>query len=214
LHPKAQRDAAREHLVARNVAANAERPRQRHQPVDTSTSIRPPSTCSAAGGSDAKPSIPTSTPMTPMPMCSAGLRGHPHPQLLSDAFKKLVRRSGLPSIRYTTFATPTHASSASRRSYQSRQRTARALVAGLHHATYQDMIPGMQEHAATTFPALLDRAWRSTGFYPVETPIEGDLNSTRPPGWKGLRALVCGLSGGGGGPSRALAATVSLALAG
>jgi DNA-directed RNA polymerase specialized sigma24 family protein len=57
-----------------------------------------------------------------------------HPQLLSDAFKKLVARSGLPPIRFSRPPPhPRHPAPQGWRAGQGRLRTARALHPRVHH---------------------------------------------------------------------------------
>jgi integrase len=79
-----------------------------------------------------------------------------HPQLLSDAFKKLVRRSGLPTIRFHDLR-HTHATLLLKAGVPIKVVSERLghSTPGFTMATYQHVIPGMQEHAAQTFADLL-----------------------------------------------------------
>jgi len=80
-----------------------------------------------------------------------------HPQLLSDAFKKLVRNSGLPPIRFHDLR-HTHATLLLKAGIPIKVVSERLghSTPGFTMATYQHIIPGMQEEAAHTFAALLD----------------------------------------------------------
>jgi hypothetical protein len=46
---------------------------------------------------------------------------------------------------------------------------------GVTMATYQHVLPGMQQEAARTFAAILDPSTGSTRFHPVEHPVERNL---------------------------------------
>ena len=80
-----------------------------------------------------------------------------HPQLLSDAFKKLVRNSGLPPIRFHDLR-HTHATLLLKAGVPIKVVSERLghSTPGFTMATYRHVIPGMQEEAAHTFAALLD----------------------------------------------------------
>ena len=96
----------------------------------------------------------------------ATVGGRPiHPHLLSsDAFQKLVKRSGLPRIRLHDLRhTHTTLLLDGRRAHQGRERTARAHdTPAFTMATYQHVLPGMQAEAAETFAALLELLPTST----------------------------------------------------
>ncbi len=96
-----------------------------------------------------------------------------HPQLLSDAFKTLVERSGLPRIRFHDLR-HTHATLLLKAGVPIKVVSERLghSTPGFTMATYQHVIPGMQAEAAHTFATLLDTA-RSTEFHPVEPSVEG-----------------------------------------
>ena len=79
-----------------------------------------------------------------------------HPHLLSDAFKKLVKRSGLPRIRLHD-QRHTHATLLLKSGVPIKvvsERLGRATP-GFTMATYQHVLPGMQAEAARTFAELL-----------------------------------------------------------
>lgn len=82
-----------------------------------------------------------------------------HPQLLSDAFGKLVDRSGLPRIRFHDLR-HTHATLLLKAGVPIKVVSERLghSTPGFTMATYQHVIPGMQEEAALTFAGLLDGA--------------------------------------------------------
>lgn len=79
-----------------------------------------------------------------------------HPQLLSDAFKKLVHRSGLPRIRLHDLR-HTHATLLLKAGVPIKVVSERLghSTPGFTMATYQHVLPGMQAEAAKTFAALL-----------------------------------------------------------
>ncbi len=79
-----------------------------------------------------------------------------HPQVVSDAFKKLVARSGLPRIRFHDLC-HTHATLLLKAGVPIKvvsERLGHATPA-FTMATYQHVLPGMQAEAARTFAALL-----------------------------------------------------------
>jgi len=80
-----------------------------------------------------------------------------HPQLLSDAFKKLVLRSGLPRIRLHDLR-HTHATLLLKAGVPIKVVSERLghSTPGFTMATYQHVLPGMQAEAAKTFAELLD----------------------------------------------------------
>ncbi len=80
-----------------------------------------------------------------------------HPQLLSDAFKKLVSNSGLPRIRFHDLR-HTHATLLLKASVPIKVVSERLghSTPGFTMATYQHVIPGMQEEAAHIFASLLE----------------------------------------------------------
>lgn len=82
-----------------------------------------------------------------------------HPQLLSGAFGKLVDRSGLPRIRFHDLR-HTHATLPLKAGVPIKVVSERLghSTPGFTMATYQHVIPGMQEEAALTFAGLLDVA--------------------------------------------------------
>jgi integrase len=80
-----------------------------------------------------------------------------HPHLLSDAFKKLVKRSGLPRIRLHDLR-HTHATLLLKAGVPIKVVSERLghATPGFTMATYQHVLPGMQAEAAQTFAELLD----------------------------------------------------------
>ena len=80
-----------------------------------------------------------------------------HPHLLSDAFKKLVARSGLPTIRFHDLR-HTHATLLLKAGVPIKVVSERLghSTPGFTMATYQHIIPGMQAEAAQTFADLLE----------------------------------------------------------
>ncbi len=86
--------------------------------------------------------------------------GHPtHPQLLSDAFQKLVHKSGLPRIRFHDLR-HTHATLLLKAGVPIKVVSERLghSTPGFTMATYQHVIPGMQSQAAQTFAGILAHA--------------------------------------------------------
>ena len=81
-----------------------------------------------------------------------------HPQVLSDAFKRLVSQSGLPRIRLHDLR-HTHATLLLKAGVPIKVVSERLghSTPGFTMATYQHVLPGMQAEAARTFAALLDR---------------------------------------------------------
>ncbi len=81
-----------------------------------------------------------------------------HPHLLSDAFKKLVARSGLPPIRFHDLR-HTHATLLLKAGVPVKVVSERLghSTPGFTMATYQHVIPGMQHEAALTFAATPPR---------------------------------------------------------
>jgi integrase len=79
-----------------------------------------------------------------------------HPQLLSDGFKKLVHRSGLPRIRLHDLR-HTHATLLLKAGVPIKVVSERLghSTPGFTMATYQHVLPGMQAEAAKTFAELL-----------------------------------------------------------
>lgn len=80
-----------------------------------------------------------------------------HPHLLSDAFKKLVARSDLPTIRLHDLR-HTHATLLLKAGVPIKVVSERLghSTPGFTMATYQHIIPGMQAEAAQTFADLLE----------------------------------------------------------
>jgi integrase len=80
-----------------------------------------------------------------------------HPHLLSDAFKKIVARSGLPRIRLHDLR-HTHATLLLKAGVPIKVVSERLghSTPGFTMATYQHVLPGMQAEAARTFAALLE----------------------------------------------------------
>lgn len=80
-----------------------------------------------------------------------------HPQLLSDAFGKLVERSGLPRIRFHDLR-HTHTTLLLKTGVPIKVVSERLghSTPGFTMATYQHVIPGMQEEAARTFAGILE----------------------------------------------------------
>ncbi len=79
-----------------------------------------------------------------------------HPQLLSDAFQKLVHRSGLPRVRFHDLR-HTHATLLLKAGVPIKVVSERLghSTPGFTMATYQHIIPGMQQEAAQTFGDIL-----------------------------------------------------------
>jgi integrase len=79
-----------------------------------------------------------------------------HPQLLSDAFQKLVHRSGLPRVRFHDLR-HTHATLLLKAGVPIKVVSERLghSTPGFTMATYQHVIPGMQQQAAQTFADIL-----------------------------------------------------------
>lgn len=80
-----------------------------------------------------------------------------HPHLLSDTFKRLVARSGLPRIRFHDLR-HTHATLLLKARVPIKVVSERLghSTPGFTMATYQHVIPGMQEEAAHTFAGILE----------------------------------------------------------
>ena len=80
-----------------------------------------------------------------------------HPQLLSDAFGKLVERSGLPRIRFHDLR-HTHATLLLKAGVPIKVVSERLghSTPGFTMAAYQHVIPGMQQEAARTFAGILE----------------------------------------------------------
>jgi len=81
-----------------------------------------------------------------------------HPQVLSDAFKRLVSQSGLPRIRLHDLR-HTHATLLLKAGVPIKVVSERLghSTPGFTMATYQHVLPGMQAEAARTFAVLLNR---------------------------------------------------------
>jgi integrase len=81
-----------------------------------------------------------------------------HPQVLSDAFKRLVTQSGLPRIRLHDLR-HTHATLLLKAGVPIKVVSERLghSTPGFTMATYQHVLPGIQAEAAKTFAALLER---------------------------------------------------------
>jgi len=81
-----------------------------------------------------------------------------HPQVLSDAFKRLVTQSRLPRIRLHDLC-HTHATLLLKAGVPIKVVSERLghSTPGFTMATYQHVLPGMQAEAARTFAALLER---------------------------------------------------------
>ncbi len=79
-----------------------------------------------------------------------------HPQVLSDAFEKLVQRSGLPRIRFHDLR-HTHATLLLKARVPIKVVSERLghSTPGFTMATYQHVLPGMQADAVATFAGLL-----------------------------------------------------------
>ena len=99
-----------------------------------------------------------------------------HPQVLSDCFEKLVKRSGLPRIRLHDLR-HTHATLLLKARVPIKVVSERLghSTPGFTMATYQHVLPGMQAEAAMTFAELLAPPDSSTDFHPVEGPVEERL---------------------------------------
>lgn len=80
-----------------------------------------------------------------------------HPQLISDAFKRLVKRSGLPRIRLHDLR-HTHATLLLKAGVPIKVVSERLghSTPAFTMATYQHILPGMQREAADTFANLLE----------------------------------------------------------
>jgi integrase len=79
-----------------------------------------------------------------------------HPQLLSEAFQKRVHRSGLPRVRFQDLR-HTHATLLLKAGVPIKVVSERLghSTPGFTMATYQHVIPGMQQQAAQTFADIL-----------------------------------------------------------
>lgn len=86
-----------------------------------------------------------------------------HPHLMSDAFKKLVKRSGLPRIRLHDLR-HTHATLLLKEGVPIKVVSERLghSTPAFTMATYQHILPGMQAEAAKTFASLLEPLPAST----------------------------------------------------
>jgi integrase len=86
-----------------------------------------------------------------------------HPHVLSDAFKKLVGRSSLPRIRFHDLR-HTHATLLLKAGVPIKVVSERLghATPGFTMATYQHVLPGMQQEAARTFAAILEPSTGST----------------------------------------------------
>ena len=86
-----------------------------------------------------------------------------HPHVVSDAFKKLVARSALPRIRFHDLR-HTHATLLLKAGVPIKVVSERLghATPGFTMATYQHVLPGMQQEAARTFAAILDPSTGST----------------------------------------------------
>jgi integrase len=86
-----------------------------------------------------------------------------HPHVVSDAFKKLVARSPLPRIRFHDLR-HTHATLLFKAGVPIKVVSERLghATPGFTMATYQHVLPGMQQEAARTFAAILDPSTGST----------------------------------------------------
>ncbi len=95
-----------------------------------------------------------------------------HPQVLSDCFEKLVKRSGLPRIRLHDLR-HTHATLLLKARVPIKVVSERLghSTPGFTMATYQHVLPGMQAEAAMVFAELLAEN-PSTAFHPVEVAVE------------------------------------------
>ncbi len=86
-----------------------------------------------------------------------------HPHVVSDTFKKLVARSGLPRIRFHDLR-HTHATLLLKAGVPIKVVSERLghTTPGFTMATYQHVLPGMQQEAARTFAAILEPSTGST----------------------------------------------------
>jgi integrase len=86
-----------------------------------------------------------------------------HPHVVSDAFKKLVARSPIPRIRFHDLR-HTHATLLLKAGVPIKVVSERLghATPGFTMATYQHVLPGMQQEAARTFAAILDPSTGST----------------------------------------------------
>ena len=96
-----------------------------------------------------------------------------HRQMLSDCFEKLVKRSGLPRIRFHDLR-HTHATLLLKARIPIKVVSERLVhsTPGFTMATYQHVLPDMHAEAAMTFAELLAPPTTSTEFHPVEVPVE------------------------------------------
>ena len=80
-----------------------------------------------------------------------------HPHLMSDGFKRLVKRSGLPRIRLHDLR-HTHATLMLKEGVPIKVVSERLgySMPAFTMATYHHVLPGMQAEAAKTFPRLLE----------------------------------------------------------
>src|SRR5206468_1160557 len=95
------------------------------------------------------------------------------PHLLSDAFKKMVKRFGLPRIRLHDLR-HTHATLLLKAGVPIKVVSERLghSTPGFTVATYQHVLPGMQAEAANAFARLLERLPTSTGLTTVARPAD------------------------------------------
>ncbi len=110
-----------------------------------------------------------------------------HPHLLADTFKKLVARSGLPTIRWHDLR-HTHATLLLKAGVPIRVVSERLghSTPGFTMATYQHIIPGLQPEAAQTFADLLEASTDLPASPLVEVPGEAVGDAVRPRNRRGL----------------------------
>jgi len=105
--------------------------------------------------------------------------GPTHPDLFSQAFNRLIAGLDVPRLRLHDLR-HTHATLLLKAGVPIKVVSERLghATPGFTMATYQHVLPGMQAEAARTFEALVTA---STGFHPVEDPVEAETTSETPP---------------------------------
>ncbi len=115
-----------------------------------------------------------------------------HPDGFSQLFNRIVATAGIPRLRLHDLR-HTHASLLLKESVPIKVVSERLghATPGFTMATYQHVLPGMQADAARLFANLI----ASTGFNPVEGPVEGAMNAKK--SWPDMASDQDFSSGGG-----------------
>ncbi len=100
-----------------------------------------------------------------------------HPDVFSQTFNRIVATAGVPRLRLHDLR-HTHASLMLKESVPIKVVSERLghATPGFTMATYQHVLPGMQADAARLFAGLIT----STGFNPVEDPVEAAFDAKDP----------------------------------